>query len=200
MIGHLRGILLEKHPNEVIVEAQGVGYQVVIPVSTYTSLPEAGGEIRLRIHTHVREDAIALFGFLTVEEKALFEKLIGVSGIGPKLGITVLSGLAVADLVQAIRSGDVVQLTKVPGVGKKTAERMVVELRDKLDAIGAARPASAPVPAAPARSAVEDDVLSALINLGCPKPAAETAIQKARAAGAPLEFEPLFRKALALVR
>lgn len=201
MIGQLRGILLEKHPNELIVEASGVGYQVTIPVSTYTSLPDAGAEVRLRIHTHVREDAIALFGFLTLEEKALFERLISVSGIGPKLGITVLSGLPTADLVQAIRSGNVVQLTKVPGIGKKTAERLVVELRDKLDAVGASRPAAAaPMPLAPALGAIEEDVLSALVNLGCPKPAAEAAIQKARAAGAPVEFEPLFRKALALVR
>lgn len=199
MIGHLRGILLEKHPNEAIVEAQGVGYQVTIPVSTFTSLPDAGAEVRLRIHTHVREDAIALFGFLTVEEKGLFEKLISVSGIGPKLGITVLSGLPAGELVQAIRAGNVVQLTRVPGIGKKTAERMVLELRDKLEGVGAKGTASA-VPVAAPSSPVEDDVISALMNLGCPRPAAESAIQKARASGAALEFEPLFRKALALVR
>lgn len=201
MIGHLRGTLLEKHPNEVIVEAQGVGYQVTIPVSTFTALPQQGAEVKLRIHTHVREDAIALFGFLTPDEKALFEKLISVSGIGPKLAITVLSGIPTGDLVQAIRSGNVVQLTKVPGIGKKTAERMVVELRDKLDAVGADKgSAVAAMPIAPTFGAVEDDVMSALMNLGCPKPAAEAAIQKARAAGTPVEFEPLFRKALSLVR
>lgn len=200
MIGHLRGILIEKHPNEVIVEAQGVGYQVTIPVSTFTALPDVGAEVKMRIHTHVREDALALFGFLTVEEKGLFEKLIGVSGIGPKLAITVLSGLAVADLVQAIRSANVVQLTRVPGIGKKTAERLVVELRDKLEPVGTKAQAASAMPVAPAFGAIEDDVMSALMNLGCPRPAAEAAIQKARAAGTPVEFEPLFRKALALVR
>ena len=201
MIGHLRGTLLEKHPNEVIVEAQGVGYQVTIPVSTFTALPQQGAEVKLRIHTHVREDAIALFGFLTPEEKLLFEKLISVSGIGPKLAITVLSGIPTSDLVQAIRSGNIVQLTKVPGIGKKTAERMVVELRDKLDGVGAGKGSPvAAMPIAPTFGAIEEDVMSALMNLGCPKPAAEAAIQKARAAGAPVEFEPLFRKALSLVR
>ncbi len=134
MIAHLRGILLEKHPNQVIVEAQGVGYDVTIPVSTYSLLPEAGAEVRLRIHTHVREDAIALFGFATADEKLLFEKLIAVSGIGPKLAVTVLSGLATGDLIDAIRSGEVEKLVRIPGVGKKTAERMVLELRDKLRA------------------------------------------------------------------
>jgi Holliday junction DNA helicase RuvA len=198
MIGHLRGVLLEKHPNEVIVEAQGVGYLLTIPVSTFTALPDTGAEVKLRIHTHVREDAIALFGFFTAEEKGLFERLITVSGIGPKLAITALSGIPTADLVAAIRGGNVAQLTRVPGIGKKTAERMVVELRDK---IGAAPKGPAPaMPAAVTFTAVEDDVLSALANLGCPRPAAEAAIQKARAEGAPTEFEPLFRRSLALVR
>jgi Holliday junction DNA helicase RuvA len=200
MIGQLRGTLLEKHPNEAIVDVQGVGYQVTIPVSTFSALPDAGAEVKLQIHTHVREDAIALFGFLTKNEKSLFEKLISVSGIGPKLGITVLSGLAVADLIAALRAGNVQQLTRVPGIGKKTAERLVVELRDKLDMLGAAGPAPAATPAGPAFTPVDEDVLSALINLGCPKPAAEAAIRKARAAGAGDSFEPLFRKALEMVR
>src|ERR1051325_2290385 len=126
MIGQLRGTLLEKHPNEVIVDVQGVGYLVTIPISTFSSLPDQNAEVALPIHTHVRGDAIALFGFLTQEEKLLFERLISVSGIGPKLGITVLSGLAVTDLVSAIRSGNVAQLTRVPGIGKKTAERLVL--------------------------------------------------------------------------
>jgi Holliday junction DNA helicase RuvA len=147
----------------------------------------------------VREDAIALFGFLTADEKLLFEKLISVSGIGPKLGITVLSGLAASDLTSAIRSGDIQKLTRIPGVGKKTAERIVLELRDTVDlAAGAAAPVSTE------RSApftdIESDVLSALINLGCQRPAAETAIRKAAAGGAPTTFEPLFRKSLELVR
>jgi Holliday junction DNA helicase RuvA len=200
MIGHIRGILLEKHPNEVIVDVQGVGYLVTIPVSTFSSLPETGTEVKLRIHTHVREDALLLFGFLTQDEKLLFERLISVSGVGPKMGITVLSGLPVADLVTSIRTGNLQQLTRVPGIGKKTAERLVVELRDKLDLI-AGKPAtsSTAVPAVPL-SAIDEDVLSALINLGCPRPAAEAAIKKARAAGAPDAFEPLFRRALELVR
>lgn len=200
MIGQLRGIILEKHPNEVILDVQGVGYQVTIPVSTYSALPDLGVEVKLRIHTHVREDAIALFGFLTKEEKALFEKLISVSGIGPKLGVTVLSGLPTADLISAIRSGNHQQLTRVPGIGKKTAERLVVELRDKLDLLGGVGPAPTAAPSGPAFTAVDEDVLSALVNLGCPKPAAEAAIRKARAGGVGDSFEPLFRKALELVR
>src|SRR5579872_2957870 len=137
MIAFLRGKLLEKHPNQVILETGGVGYDVMIPVSTFSALPNAGADIALRIHTHVREDAIALFGFLTLEEKELFEKLISVSGIGPSLGIKVLSGLATAAIIDAIRAGHVEQLVRIPGVGKKTAERMVLELKDKLEAIGA---------------------------------------------------------------
>lgn len=199
MIASLRGALLEKHPNQVIVDVHGVGYDVAIPVSTYSALPESGKEVTLRVHTHVREDAIALFGFVSSEEKVLFEKLIGVSGIGPKLAITVLSGLATADLTNAIRSGDVQRLTRIPGIGKKTAERMVLELRDKVDVIAGS---TAPVAAEKTVpfTEIESDVLSALINLGCQRPAAETAIRKAVAAGAPATFEPLFRKSLELVR
>ncbi len=200
MIGHLRGTLLEKHPNEVIVEVGGVGYQVAISVSTFSSLPNTGTEVRLRIHTIVREDAFLLYGFLTLEEKTLFEKLISVSGIGPKLAITVLSGIPVPDLVSAIRGGNVQQLTRVPGIGKKTSERLVVELRDKVDALGGKTAPAPGVPPAPALNAIDEDVLSALVNLGCPRPAAETAIRKARAAGAGDAFEPLFRKALEMVR
>ena len=200
MIAHLRGILLEKHPNQVIVEAQGVGYDVTIPISTYSLLPETGAEVKLRVHTHVREDAIALFGFATADEKLLFEKLIAVGGIGPKLAVTVLSGLAAGDLIDAIRSGEVQRLVRIPGVGKKTAERMVLELRDKLEGIGGGQPATkAPTQSKPF-SDLEHDVLSALINLGCQRGSAEVAVRKAQAAGTPLEFEPLFRKALELVR
>lgn len=200
MIGHIRGILLEKHPNEAIVDVGGVGYQVTIPISTFSKLPENGKEVRLRIHTHVREDAIALFGFLTLDEKHLFERLISVSGVGPKLGVTVLSGLPVSELVAAIRSGNLAQLTRVPGIGKKTAERLVVELRDKLDNLESGKAASPTMPAATPMGQVDEDVLSALINLGCAKPAAEAAVRKARAAGAPDQFEPLFRKAMEFVR
>ena len=179
MIGHIRGILLEKHPNEAIVDVGGVGYQVTIPISTFSKLPENGKEVRLRIHTHVREDAIALFGFLTLDEKHLFERLISVSGVGPKLGVTVLSGLPVSELVAAIRSGNLAQLTRVPGIGKKTAERLVVELRDKLDNLESGKAASPTMPAATPMGQVDEDVLSALINLGCAKPAAEAAVRKA---------------------
>ena len=183
MIAHLKGTLLEKHPNQAIVEAAGVGYDVTISVSTYSSLPDTGSEVRLRIHTHVREDAIALFGFVTSDEKVLFEKLISVSGIGPKLAITILSGLAAPALIQIIRSGDVQQLVRIPGIGKKTAERIVLELRDKLELLGAVAAAPGALPAAPL-SAVEQDVISALMNLGCQRPAAETALKKALASGA----------------
>ena len=201
MIAHLRGLLLEKHPNQAIVDCQGVGYDVTIPISTFSSLPDAGQEVKLRIHTHVREDAIALFGFTTQGEKNLFEKLISVSGIGPKLGITVLSGLQVNDLVTAIRGGDVARLQKVPGIGKKTAERLVLELRDKVDGVGALPGVAAPAsPAARAFSNVEEDVLSGLMNLGCSRPVAEAALAKAKAAGVPAEFEPLFRRAMELAR
>jgi Holliday junction DNA helicase RuvA len=200
MIAHLRGKLLEKHPNQVIVDTGGVGYDVTIPVSTFSSLSDAGSEVRLRIHTHVREDAIQLFGFLTAEEKTVFERLISVSGIGPKLAITVLSGLATPDLVAAIREGGVDRLVRIPGVGKKTAERMVLELKDKLDMFPTVPRGAAAVTPADALSPVEHDVLSALLNLGCQRAAAETAVRKARAAGAGTDFEPLFRKALELVR
>ena len=197
MIGHLRGTLLEKHPNQVIVEAYGVGYDVQIPISTYSVLPEAGDSAALRIHTHVREDALVLYGFATSEEKAVFERLISVSGIGPKLAITVLSGLATAELIAAIRNSDVQSLVRIPGVGKKTAERMVVELRDKLPAVTGEEPATPP---AEALAPAEQDVLSALLNLGCARPQAEAAVRKAKTAGGPAEFEPLFRRALELVR
>jgi Holliday junction DNA helicase RuvA len=198
MIAHLRGTLLEKHPNQAVVEAGGVGYDVVIPVSTYSALPEAGKEVRLRIHTHVREDALSLFGFFTQEEKLLFERLISVSGIGPKLAITVLSGLAASDLIAAIRAGEVNRLVRIPGVGKKTAERMVLELREKLPASAEAAAVAAPG-ARSALTALDQDVLSALLNLGCTAAAAEAAVRKAKADGL-TEFEPLFRRSLELVR
>jgi Holliday junction DNA helicase subunit RuvA len=196
MIAHLRGVLLEKRPNQAIVEAGGVGYDVSIPVSTYSALPEPGAEVRLRIHTHLREDSLSLYGFASEDEKILFERLITVSGIGPRLAITVLSGLPIAELYAAIRAGAVERLVRIPGVGKKTAERIVLELREKLPLPAATREAVAPG----AVSAVEQDVLSALINLGCTAAAAEAAVRKARAAGVREEFEPVFRRALELVR
>lgn len=198
MIAHLRGILLEKHPNQLIVEVGGVGYDVTIPVSAYSSLPDTGAEVRLHIHTHVREDALTLFGFIASADKALFEKLITVSGIGPKLAITALGGLTAPDLAAAIRNGALEQLTRVPGVGKKTAERMVLELRDKLDLLpGAVRTAS---PARSQYSEEEEDVISALANFGASRASAEAALLKARSTTEPNDFDALFRRALRLVR
>jgi Holliday junction DNA helicase RuvA len=197
MFAHLRGILLEKHPNQAIVEAGGVGYDVIIAVPTFSKLPDVGAEVRLRIHTHVREDALALYGFLSQDEKGLFEKLISVSGIGPTLAVKILSGLAAGDLIAHIRRSEVEKLVRIPGVGKKTAERMVLELKDKLPAVSGAEPTQAQ----PSLDAIDQDVLSALLNLGCARPAAEAAVRKAKAAaGADAAFEPLFRRALELVR
>ena len=196
MIALLRGTLVEKNPNQAILETGGVGYDVTIPISTFSKLPEPGSEVRLRIYTHVREDILALYGFLTADEKNLFEKLIGVSGIGPGLAIKVLSGMPAADLLTAIRRNELDRLIRIPGVGKKTAERMVLELRDKLPAPAGEEPSGA----RPSLSQLDEDVLSALANLGCARPAAEAAVRKARATGIPDDFEPLFRKALEFVR
>ncbi|HEV8413489.1 MAG TPA: Holliday junction branch migration protein RuvA [Bryobacteraceae bacterium] len=199
MIAHLRGTLLEKHPNLVIVDTGGVGYEVTIPVSAYSSLPETGAEVQLHIHTHVREDALLLFGFVSAADKALFEKLITVSGIGPKLAVTALGGLTAPDLAQAIREGSVEQLVRIPGVGKKTAERMVLELRDKLDLLpGIARAAAAS--AKSAFNTTEEDVISALANFGASRVSAEAAVTKARSASEGNDFDGLFRRALKLVR
>jgi Holliday junction DNA helicase RuvA len=199
MIAHLRGTLLEKHPNLVIVDTGGVGYEVTIPVSAYSSLPETGQEVQLHIHTHVREDALSLFGFVSAADKALFEKLITVSGIGPKLAVTTLGGLTAPDLAAAIREGSIEQLVRIPGVGKKTAERMILELRDKLDLLpGVARAAVGS--AKSAFSTTEEDVISALANFGVSRPAAEAAVTKAKLAGEANDFDGLFRRALKLVR
>jgi Holliday junction DNA helicase RuvA len=192
MIAHLRGKLLAKHPNQAVVETAGVGYDVTITVPTFSGLPEAGAEVALHIHTHVREDMIALYGFLRPSEKSLFEKLITVSGIGPKLAITILSGMAADEMVRAIRGNDVVRLTRIPGIGKKTAERMVLELRDKLP-----EPTTTTAAPIPAFSAVEDDVLSALVNLGYQRAIAEKALSAATRNGKAGSFDVLFRDALA---
>jgi len=192
MIAHLRGKLLAKHPNQAIVETAGVGYDVTISVPTFSDLPAVEAEVALFIHTHVREDLIALYGFLHPSEKLLFEKLITVSGIGPKLAITILSGMAADEMVGAIRGNDVVRLTRIPGIGKKTAERMVLELRDKLPEVG---PPSAP--AVPAMSVTEEDVLSALLNLGYQRAAAEKALAAVAKNGKGGSFDAMFRDALA---
>lgn len=194
MIAHLRGKLLSKHPNQAIVETGGVGYDVTISVPTFSDLPGVGGEVALYIHTHVREDLIALYGFLRPAEKQLFEKLITVSGIGPKLAITILSGMAADEMVGAIRGNDVVRLTRIPGIGKKTAERMVLELRDKLPPA-----ATGNVTALPTKSAIEDDVLSALVNLGYQRPAAEKALERSTKMGSGESFETMFREALGVL-
>ncbi len=194
MIAHLRGKLLAKHPNQAVVETAGVGYDVTISVPTFSDLPALGAEVALHIHTHVREDVIALYGFLRPSEKLLFEKLITVSGIGPKLAITILSGMAADEMVGAIRGNDVARLTRIPGIGKKTAERMVLELRDKLPEVG---PAS--VPATPAMGPTEEDVLSALLNLGYQRPAAEKALAAATKNGRGGTFDALFRDSLAML-
>ncbi|HXB63080.1 MAG TPA: Holliday junction branch migration protein RuvA [Acidobacteriaceae bacterium] len=193
MIAHLRGVLLAKHPNQAIVECGGVGYDVTISVPTFSGLPTEGAEVSLVIYTHVREDQIALFGFSETIEKKLFEKLIAVSGIGPKLAITVLSGLPAEKLVGAIRGGDHAMLTRIPGIGKKTAERVVLELKDKLDEIGSG-------PTAASGGAAGDDVLSAMVNLGYARPAAQKAIETALASGGAEDFEQLFRAAIAAIR
>jgi Holliday junction DNA helicase RuvA len=194
MIAHLRGKLLAKHPNQAIIETGGVGYDVTISVPTFSDLPGAGNEVALHIHTHVREDALALYGFVTSAEKNLFEKLITVSGIGPKLAITILSGMPADDMVGAIRGNDVARLTRIPGIGKKTAERMVLELRDKLPAAG-----TEVAVAASRLGAVEEDVLSALMNLGYQRPVAERALSAVAKNGKVQAFEGLFRESLAVL-
>jgi Holliday junction DNA helicase RuvA len=196
MIAHLRGRLLTKQPQQAIVEAAGVGYDVAISVSTYTSLPAEGAEVALHIHTQVREDTLALYGFLDRNDKRIFEKLITVSGVGPKLAITIQSGLPADRLVAALRAQDHATLTRIPGVGKKLAERLVVELKDKLEDMAAAAPAVA------AAGPAAEDVLSALVNLGYQRPSAQKAIEAAVAKdkNAGEHFDALFRAALMAIR
>jgi holliday junction DNA helicase RuvA len=188
MIAHLRGKLLAKHPNQAIVETGGVGYDVTISVPTFSELPAVGAEVALHVHTHVREDLIALYGFSRTAEKLLFEKLISVSGIGPKLAITILSGMAADEMAGAIRGNDVARLTRIPGIGRKTAERLVLELRDKLPAATLEAPTASPM------NAVEEDVLSALVNLGYQRAAAEKAVTSVAKNGG--SFDVMFRQAL----
>ncbi len=196
MIAHLRGRILEKHPTHLILEAASVGYEVAISIRSFSALPSEGAEVSLYIHTHVREDVLALYGFLRREEKQLFERLIGVSGIGPKLAMTVLSGMAPDALVSALRGNDLTALTRVPGVGKKTAERMVLELRDKLEGLTAA-----PAPAPASRMEMEEDVISALVNLGYQRSSAEAAAKKAISKiGAGGSFEEAFRETMGLMQ
>jgi Holliday junction DNA helicase RuvA len=190
MIGSLRGKLIDKRPNLVLLDVGGVGYQVIIPLSTFTSLGALHTEATLLTHTHVREDQLALYGFFTAREKQCFELLISASGVGPSLALKILSGMSLDELVPAIRKGDLAQLVRIPGVGRKTAERMVVELRDKLAAVDvpeAGKPAT--------RSQLESDVASALENLGYDQRAVEKAIAQSRTAVGN-DFETLLRASL----
>jgi Holliday junction DNA helicase RuvA len=196
MIGHLRGQLAEKRPSQVIVDVGGVGYQVAVPLSTFYALGELRENVTLLIHTHLREDSIALYGFLTSREKQFFELLLSASGVGPVLALKILSGMSVDELVPAIRKGDLPRLTRIPGVGRKTAERIVVELRDKLAAMEAPEPErGAPRGGTP----LEADVVSALLNLGYDGRVAEKAVKDAQASqenGPEASFEDLLRASL----
>src|ERR1700687_2286285 len=192
MIGQLRGRLAEKRPNQVLVDVGGVGYLVQVPLSSYAALGELHTEVTLLIHTHVREDALALYGFVSSREKHLFEMLLSASGVGPSLALKILSGMSVDELVPAIRGSDLGRLTQIPGVGRKTAERMVVELKDKLDAVTV----EAERPAASSPAGIEADVVSALVNLGYEARAAESAVADARRENGTSNFEKLLRATL----
>ena len=189
MIAHLRGKLVQKAPARVIVDVNGVGYEVFIPLTTFTALPDAGSEVSIDVHTHVREDVIALYGFSTRRERSIFEKLMTISGIGPKLAVTILSGGSVEDLVSAIKRGDLARLTAIPGVGKKTAERIILELKDKLQDF--VEPQT--------KSTVEVDVLSALENLGYNRALAEGALRRAVNGDADPPFDALFKRSLQIL-
>lgn len=192
MIGQLRGRLADKRPNQVLVDVGGVGYLVQVPLSTFAALGELHNEVTLLIHTHVREDAFALYGFLSSREKHFFELLISASGVGPSLALKILSGMSVEELVPAIRGGDLARLTRIPGVGRKTAERIVVELKDKLEAV--AIEVQKPAVASPA--GIEADVISALVNLGYDSRSAENAAAEAKREVGASNFEKLLRVAL----
>ena len=189
MIAHLRGKLAQKDPARVIVDVNGVGYEVFVPLTTFTALPGLGSEVSIDIHTHVREDIIALYGFSTRRERAIFEKLMTISGIGPKLAVTILSGGSVEDLVGAIKRSDLARLTSIPGVGRKTAERIILELKDKLQDFAEAQ----------AKPGVEVDVLSALENLGYNRALAEIAVRRATNGDADPVFEVLFKRSLQIL-
>ena len=189
MIAHLRGKLAQKDPARVIVDVNGVGYEVFVPLTTFSALPDTGSEVSIDIHTHVREDLIALYGFSTRRERTIFEKLMTISGIGPKLAVTILSGGSVEDLVTAIKRSDLPRLTAIPGVGKKTAERIVLELKDKLQEFAEA----------PAKSTVEMDVLSALENLGYNRALAEGAVARAANGDGSAPFDVVFKRSLQIL-
>jgi Holliday junction DNA helicase RuvA len=189
MIAYLRGKLAQKNPSRVVVDVNGVGYEVFIPLTTFTVLPDTGGEVSIDVHTHVREDIIALYGFSTHRERLIFEKLMTISGIGPKLAVTILSGGSVQDLVAAIKRSDLARLTAIPGVGRKTAERIILELKDKLQEFTEG----------PAKLPVENDVLSALENLGYVRAHAEAAMRRAVNGDNDPAFDVLFKRALQIL-
>jgi holliday junction DNA helicase RuvA len=191
VIAHLRGRILDKQPNRIVVDVAGVGYDVFVPLSTFYGLADSGGQVELRIHTHVREDAFLLYGFATELEQQLFERLISVSGIGPKVALAVLSGIEPPELLRAIERADLARLTAIPGVGKKTSERIVLELKDRLPRAPLAAAGASPTP-----SSLKDDVLSALMNLGYHRPLAERAVDIAASAAPDGGFEGTLRQAL----
>ena len=201
MIAHLSGTLLSKQATSVILDVAGVGYEVTIPLSTFYDLEDAGTNVQLRIYTHVREDALQLFGFKTARERELFLRLISVSGIGPKLGITLLSGMSADEMIASIRTNNLARLTLIPGVGRKTAERLVVELRDKVASLSSPEleeelGAKSGAPAVPSEDAMRSDALSALLNLGYQRNSAEKAISSAMGEGGDLSVESILRRGL----
>jgi Holliday junction DNA helicase RuvA len=196
VIAFLRGRLLEKHPNRLIVDVHGVGYEVFVPLSTFYVAGEPGADISVRVHTHVREDMLSLFGFATATELQIFERLISISGIGPKLALVVLSGIEPDDLVRAVEHGDIPRLTAIPGVGKKTAERIVLELKDKLPKVALEAASVSPAMASVAQTPVRGDLISALVNLGYHRPLAEKAVDAALRVKPEASFENALRQSL----
>ena len=204
MIAHLSGTLLAKQATSVILDVGGVGYEVTIPLSTFYDLEEIGSTAKLRIYTYVREDSLQLFGFRTLRERELFLKLISVGGIGPKLGITILSGMSADEIILSIRTNNLGRLTSIPGIGKKTAERIVIELRDKIAALSGPQPDEDPGSragrtASSSADTINDDALSALLNFGYQKSAAEKALNSAMQEGGEITVETLLRRSLRLL-
>lgn len=195
MIAALRGKVAEKHAGRVILDVAGVGYEVSIPVETYSRIGEPGEELSLHVHTHTRENVLALYGFHSRRDKALFEKFINVSGVGPRLALTLLSGLSTGELLRAIRDADSKTLIRIPGVGKKTGQRIILELQDKIAEFADGDDAESS-----SGAAVVEDVISVLVNLGLSQSAADRAVRAARRKGAPAEFDPLFRQAMESVK
>jgi Holliday junction DNA helicase RuvA len=196
MIGQLRGRLVQKKPNQILVDVQGVGYELSIPLTSFYELPDEGNEVTLKVHTHVREDALALFGFCTQRERDLFLKLIAISGIGPKLAVVILSGGKVEELAQAIADGNLSRLTSIPGIGRKTAERLVLELKGQITPFLLPEQVRAAGAAAGA-DGLQEDILSALVNLGYPRAGAEKALSSVlRSGSAERSFEGLLRHTL----